>query len=53
MHVTAAAPSGRKPPFPAAEIRQPAAIRSARVLSLLLVLESLRQAEISLAPQKV
>jgi hypothetical protein len=52
MHV-ATLPPGRKPPPPGTEIRQPVAVRSAKVLSLLLVLESLRQAEVSLAAQKV
>lgn len=40
-------------PAPRIEIVQPVAIRSAKVLSLLLILEALRQAPVSLDPQKV
>lgn len=53
MHATAAAPPSRRPLPPSVDVRQPVAVRSAKVLSLLLVLESLRQAEVSLAAQKV
>ncbi|OJX19546.1 MAG: hypothetical protein BGO82_07415 [Devosia sp. 67-54] len=41
------------PPRLAAEIAQPAVTRNAKVLSLLMILESLRQAPVSLDAQKV
>lgn len=48
--VAAPPPATRLPPF--REVSQPIAIRSAKALSLLLVLESLRQSEINLgAPE--
>lgn len=53
MHANAATPSCHKPPFPGADVQQPLAIRSARVLSLLLVLETLRQAEAGPAGRKL
>jgi hypothetical protein len=42
-----------KVPAASAEITQPATIRNAKVLSLLMILESLRQAPVLLDPQKV
>lgn len=41
------------PPPPQAEIVQPMAVRSAKVLSLLLVLEALRAAPVDLGRHKV
>lgn len=49
--ITAAPPSARRPPA-VSEVSQPIAIRSAKALSLLLVLESLRQTELNLGGQK-
>lgn len=54
MRASAAAPSIRRPmPRPGLDIRQPAVVRSAKVLSLLLVLESLRQTGTHLIVPKV
>ena len=48
-----AAEPALKTPAPCAEISQPATIRNAKVLSLLMILETLRQAPAVLDPQKV
>jgi hypothetical protein len=45
-------PAWRLPP-PKTDVLQTVAVRSGKVLSLLLILEALRQAPISLDPQKV
>lgn len=45
--------AGLRMPPPGLEIFQPIAVRSAKVLSLLLILEALRQAPVSLDRAKV
>ena len=42
-----------KTPAPATEITQPAVTRNAKVLSLLMILETLRQSPVALDAQKV
>ena len=44
--------AGYRPPAPPASSTPPIAARSAKVLSLLLIVEALRQAQVPLDPQK-
>lgn len=48
-----AAEPALKAPAPSAEVTQPAIVRNAKVLSLLMILETLRQTPVALDPQKV
>ena len=52
MHRIALAAPPKRPP-PSLEITQPVAIKSAKVLSLLLILEALRQSPFAMDTQKV